>query len=59
MLSPHSLSELYCINVREAHALTAKLAETLTSIDDTVARTRDMIAASRALIDVIERQIAP
>jgi hypothetical protein len=45
--------------VREAHALTAKLAETLTSIDDTVARTRDVIAASRALIDLIERQIAP
>jgi len=56
MLSWPSLSEVYAVNVREAHALAARLTDSRASIDDTVARTRETIAASRLLISQVEKQ---
>ena len=51
MVHRASVSEQFAINLREAEGAARAVSEHIASIDDTVARTKDIIRESRRLMD--------
>ena len=51
MLHRPTISEQFVLSLREAEAFARSVSEHIASIDDTVARTKDIIKESRRLMD--------